>query len=280
MKVFTRLSDFTEARDQIPPSKSIGLVPTMGALHAGHASLVQRSVADNELTIVTIFVNPTQFGPNEDLSTYPRTLEADIELLKSLGANWVLAPQVDEVYAKESFFSFQIHSLADRLCGASRPGHMEGVVQVVSILFNIIHPKKAYFGLKDYQQFIIIRHLAKAFHTGVEIIGCPIVRESDGLALSSRNVYLSSEAREQALFLSKCLQHIKSNWAEIKTPKDLRSLTDTFLSKFPLVKLDYIEVLDADNLEYLDSFENTKTMHAFVAAFLGKTRLIDNLRIQ
>ncbi len=249
----------------------------MGALHEGHASLVRRSVSENDLTIVSIFVNPTQFGPNEDLARYPRDLESDLRLLESLGADIVFAPESAEVYPSgRTQIGFEIRDLDKRLCGASRPGHMNGVVQVVSILFHLVRPGRAYFGLKDYQQCLIIEHLARELHFPVEVVPCPIVREADGLAMSSRNRYLSAEERGQALFLSRALA-LAAEWgARHASLAEIRAAVMDLLSGYPLVRLDYFEVLDGNSLEAIESVQASQKPVAFVAAFLGSTRLIDN----
>lgn len=280
MQLVQHLTEFKQIRKELPLHARIGLVPTMGALHQGHASLVKRSVLENDFTIVSIFVNPTQFGPNEDFSQYPRDLNKDAKLLKSLEVDLIFAPNVDDIYPSKGYFYFEINELANKLCGKSRPGHMNGVVQVVSILFHICQPTHAYFGLKDYQQCTILQHLVKELHFPLEIVPCPIVRESDGLAMSSRNVYLSEEERVQALFLSKTLQLVKEQFDSFQSIPEIQTLVQKQLENYPLVKLDYFEILHGENLENISDLQNDGPVHGFVAAFLGKTRLIDNLRIQ
>jgi len=275
MQLIDTLSALRQARPKWPGS--VGFVPTMGALHEGHASLVRASVAENETTIVSIFVNPTQFGPNEDFGKYPRTLERDMELVKSLGANVVFAPASDAIYPKHTRIHFQIEQLDDVLCGASRPGHMNGVLQIVSILFNLVQPDKAYFGLKDYQQQLIIRRLVEELHFPLQIVPCPIVRESDGLAMSSRNRYLSPEERRQALALSHTLTELKALRGTWKSAQAARSHAIDMLSQQPGIVLDYMEVLDGRDLSPLTEISDSHHPIAFVAAFLGKTRLIDNM---
>ncbi|MEZ4771779.1 MAG: pantoate--beta-alanine ligase [Bacteroidia bacterium] len=279
MQVYQEISSFLQFRKTLSPGTQIGLVPTMGALHEGHASLVRQSVAENDLTIVTIFVNPTQFGPNEDFEKYPRTLEKDCELLKQMGADIVLAPQRSQVYPDETQIYFNIRDLDKKLCGASRPGHMNGVVQVVSILFHLTLPTRAYFGLKDYQQCLIIQQLVKELHFPLSVVPCAIIREHDGLAMSSRNMYLSPEERNQALFLSQTMQTIRENIADFSTVGAVRAFVNEALTKFPIVKLDYFEILNDTNLKEVSSLLPDEHPRMFMAAYLGKTRLIDNMPV-
>lgn len=279
MKIFHNIQSFQEERKQLIPGQKLGLVPTMGALHAGHASLVKRAVAENDVTAVSIFVNPTQFGPTEDLSNYPRTLEQDCALLESLGVDWVFAPMAKEIYPDESQLIFSLKDIDKKLCGRTRPGHFNGVVQVVSILFHIIRPDRAYFGLKDYQQFQIIRQMVKELHFQVELVPCPIVRETDGLALSSRNVYLSAAERKQALFLNHTLTAIKQKLEDFQTASDVKDFVHHTLAQYPLAKLDYFEILNDKNLAEVDSLTPSDFPRAFIAAFVGTTRLIDNMAL-
>jgi len=278
MQILPNISSFRTIRQAIAPDLTIGLVPTMGALHQGHASLVEQSVAQNDITIVSIFVNPTQFGPNEDLGNYPRDLEGDAALLESIGVDYIFAPNADEIYPDQpAQFYFDILDLGKKLCGTARPGHMNGVVQVVSILFNIIQPHAAYFGLKDYQQCLIIQQLVKELHFPVNVVPCPIVREADGLAMSSRNMYLSTEERQQALFLSKTLNAIRERLSDFQDVPAARAFVQQSLKDYPLAKLDYFEIFDGRNLKEIPSLDLAHHPHAFIAAFLGKARLIDNL---
>lgn len=279
MEIFHNIQSFQEARKRLRNDKKLGLVPTMGALHAGHASLVKQAVANNEVTAVSIFVNPTQFGAGEDLDKYPRTLEEDCALLESLGVDWVFAPTAREIYPEETQILFALKDLDKKLCGATRPGHFNGVIQVVSILFHIIRPDRAYFGLKDYQQFQIIRQMVNELHFQVEPVPCPIVRESDGLALSSRNVYLSGPEREQALFLYNTLSTIKRKIEDFQTVSDVKDFVHHTLAQYPLAKLDYFEIFNDKNLGEVDSLTAASNPRAFVAAFVGKTRLIDNMAL-
>jgi pantoate--beta-alanine ligase len=277
MQLITSLPDFRAIRQALSPTLRIGLVPTMGALHEGHASLVRRSVEENDFTIVTIFVNPTQFGPQEDFSRYPRTLEADASLLAALGADLVFAPNVADIYPGQSHISFNIRQLDAGLCGASRPGHMNGVLQIVAILFHLTQPHRAYFGRKDYQQFLIIQQMVTDLHFPLEVIPCPILREADGLAMSSRNVYLNPEERKQALFLSQTLRYFRQQREHFDSVAAMRRYLQQTLRKYPLVRLDYFAVMDGRTLQPVESLDPAAHPHAFLAAYLGRTRLIDNL---
>lgn len=280
MQIFRTIADFKKARKEMRDISSIGLVPTMGALHQGHASLARKAVAENEYTLATIFVNPTQFGPNEDLDKYPRTLEADLDLLREIGISAVLAPEVKEIYGGEpSLIKFHIQEMDRKLCGAKRPGHFDGVLQIVSILFNLTQPDIAYFGEKDFQQLMIIKRMVKELHFPLEVVGCPIVRESDGLALSSRNRYLSAEERQQALFLNHTLNKVKEQFSQFTYSVQIQDFVQEQLRKYPLAQLDYFEVLEEDDLSEVSLLRDMKKPHLFVAAYLGKTRLIDNLPI-
>ncbi len=279
MQVFTDINGFRTKRIELPHQARIGLVPTMGALHDGHASLVKRAVSENDFTIVSIFVNPTQFSPTEDLNRYPRSLEADYQLLEKLGVDYVFSPLREEVYPKTAYFHFEINGLADQLCGRSRPGHLNGVVQIVSILFHICQPSHAYFGLKDYQQCLILQHLVRELHFPLQVVPCPIVREIDGLAMSSRNVFLSDEERVQALFLHQSLRAIKKEIDAFTSVSEINDFVLQQLIHFPLVSLDYFEVLNGENLEQVTDLTTTPHLHSFIAAYLGDTRLIDNMRL-
>ncbi|MEO0472510.1 MAG: pantoate--beta-alanine ligase, partial [Bacteroidota bacterium] len=235
---------------------------------------------ENDLTVASIFVNPTQFGPDEDFSSYPRTMEKDAALLGDLGVDVIFAPQTTEIYPDPpQQIIFDIRDLDKKLCGVSRPGHMNGVVQVVSILFNIVQPHFAYFGLKDYQQCLIIQQLVKELHFPVQVVPCPIVREEDGLAMSSRNLYLTESERPQAVFLSKTLQAVKEKLDSFGSVSAAHRFVQEEVEKYPLVRLDYFEILDGENLREIDDPSSIAKPHGFMAAFLGKSRLIDNLAL-
>lgn len=259
--------------------KKVGLVPTMGYLHEGHLSLVKKAKLENDLVIVSIFVNPTQFGPKEDFSKYPRDLERDKNLLLTVNTDIIFNPEVEDMYPKNNPpRSLKAEPrLAQRACGASRPGHFDGVVTVVARLFDITQPDRAYFGLKDYQQFLVIKKMAADEQYPIEIIGCPLIRESDGLAMSSRNSYLSPAERKEALILFQSLQLAKQlTEAGEKDPQKIRERLIADISKVPAAKIDYLEILDRENLTPLAAYVSGKTI-ILLAIFIGKTRLIDNL---
>lgn len=257
----------------------IGLVPTMGALHEGHASLIKKSVEQNDFTVVSVFVNPVQFGINEDFDKYPRTLEKDAKLCENLGADIVFAPAVDEMYqdTKELTLVCPPYSAINKLCGKSRPGHFDGVATVVSKLFNITGCTKAYFGQKDAQQLFIIKKMVKDLNFNVEIIPCPIVRENDGLALSSRNSYLKEESREDALKLYKALKYAKE--LRQKGINDRQILCDSALKILEGTLVDYIEIVNPETFE--DWQDEKEPALMLIAAKIAPTdtRLIDNMEI-
>lgn len=256
-------------------SGELGFVPTMGALHEGHASLVRRSAAENARTLVSIFVNPTQFGPNEDLAKYPRTLEADLKLCEQAGASAVFTPNNEMMYPPGFCSWVTVEGLGDRLCGASRPGHFKGVTTVVSKLFHIVEPTRAYFGQKDAQQALILRRMVRDLDMPLELIVCPIVREPDGLAMSSRNRYLSEDERRRAVGLSKALFEAQRLFkAGTRTAAVLRGQLIITLDEY-VDKLDYAELVDADSLQPVT--EITGPTLIAVAAWVGGTRLIDNV---
>lgn len=256
-------------------SGELGFVPTMGALHEGHASLVRRSAAENARTLVSIFVNPTQFGPNEDLAKYPRTLEADLKLCEQAGASAVFTPNNEMMYPPGFCSWVTVEGLGDRLCGASRRGHFKGVTTVVSKLFHIVEPTRAYFGQKDAQQALILRRMVRDLDMPLELIVCPIVREPDGLAMSSRNRYLSEDERRRAVGLSKALfQAQRMFQAGTTAAAVLRGQLIITLEEY-VDKLDYAELVDADSLQPVT--EITGPTLIAVAAWVGGTRLIDNV---
>ena len=252
----------------------------MGALHQGHASLIQRSVSENDYTVVSIFVNPTQFGPGEDLDNYPRTLQADIDLCASLGATHAFTPMSDAMYpeGRESYqIQFSLRTLDKMLCGTKRPGHFDGVIQVVTKLFNLVRPTRAYFGKKDFQQLVVLRTLAAELFFPIEIIGCEIIRETDGLAMSSRNRYLTTDGRQQALFLSQSLQKCRAAAQEGMSADKMYQIVQDELQHYPLVRLDYFDVRSSHDLRLLDTLTKKDAPHGIMAAFCGEARLLDNL---
>ena len=258
---------------------SVGLVPTMGYLHPGHISLIERARKENDMVVVSIFVNPIQFGPNEDLDKYPRDMAHDREVCEKAGAELIFAPEPSEMYPSENLVFVDIKELGNGLCGAKRPGHFRGVCTVVSKLFNIVLPDRAYFGEKDAQQLAIIRRMVKDLYFGTEIVSCPIVREPDGLAMSSRNLYLSPEERKAALSLSRSLSAAKELMR--KGEKDsvkIREAIVAGISSEPLVKIDYAEIVDSADLSPVEKIE--KPVLAAAAVYFGKTRLIDNFTFE
>jgi pantoate--beta-alanine ligase len=260
----------------------IGLVPTMGALHEGHLSLVRAAKAKSDVVAVSIFVNPTQFGPNEDFARYPRNLEKDCELLQEQKVDCVFAPAAEDMYPKEESGSVtwvNLEGLSDRLCGKSRPGHFRGVATIVAKLFNIVEPDIAFFGQKDAAQVAVIKRMVRDLNMPVEIEVCPIVRESDGLALSSRNAYLSPDERKMALVLHAALQRAQKLFdeGERDAAKIVHETKKAFVWQ-PAVKLDYFEIVDPDTLEPIATI-NKRSLVA-VAAFVGNTRLIDNIFLE
>ena len=258
----------------------VGVVPTMGALHAGHVSLVE--IARNEcgFVVATIFVNPTQFGPNEDFDRYPRTLDDDLAKCEAAGADLVFTPNTDDMYRADAETSICVHELTRKLEGAIRPGHFDGVTTVVGKLFNITLPDRAYFGQKDYQQQLIIRRMVQDLNWGIEIVTCPIIREPDGLAMSSRNRYLSATERSRALKLIECLRFAEQQAGNGVKPNKIAEQMSQRLEACEGIQLDYAVVADADRL--IPAKDNARSAVALVAARLGKTRLIDNqiLRFQ
>ena len=268
-----------EVRDAVKEWKSqglsVGFVPTMGYLHEGHESLIKKAVKDNDRVVVSIFVNPMQFGPTEDLDKYPRDLERDSKLCENAGANLIFHPEKEEMYFEDFSSYVDINGLSDELCGKSRPIHFRGVCTVVAKLFNIVNPDRAYFGEKDAQQLAIIRRFVRDLNIDIEIIGCPIIREEDGLAKSSRNTYLSKEERQAALILSQSLNLAKDaiNSGERNSSVVIDIISNS-IKKEPLAKIDYIEVVDSLAMKPVKTIE--KSVLVAIAVYIGKTRLIDN----
>lgn len=253
--------------------KSIGLVPTMGYLHEGHASLIRKARSENDIVVVSDFVNPIQFGPNEDLLTYPRDLEADSKICEEIGVDYIFAPEASEMYQDRKVF-VDIEDMSDHLCGAKRPGHFRGVLTVCSKLFNISGADRAYFVQKDAQQVAIIKKLVSDLNIPIEIIPCPIVREEDGLALSSRNTYLSSEDRKAALCLSKAIFAGEKLAKEGGSVEEVIGKMREIIDSEELSKIDYISVVDLKTMEDASDFDGDRLVA--IAVYIGKTRLIDN----
>ncbi|MCY9664669.1 pantoate--beta-alanine ligase [Paenibacillus alginolyticus] len=273
----SRIKDFRRKNDQ-----SVGFVPTMGYLHEGHASLLRKARAQSGLVVLSIFVNPLQFGPGEDFERYPRNTERDLQLAEAAGVDLVFMPSVSEMYPAPTHTTVSVTGLTSRLCGASRPGHFDGVATVVSKLFHIVQPDQAFFGLKDAQQVAVIEQMVQDLNLDIEIVPCPILREADGLAMSSRNVYLSEEERKQAIVLSQSLQKAKA-YVESHaafTPQELESLVSQHLATAPLAIIDYVEVLAYPTLEPFENSHHTDSIIIALAVKFGKTRLIDNLILQ
>lgn len=260
-------------------SKTIGFVPTMGYLHEGHLSLIRKAKDDNDIVVVSVFVNPTQFAPNEDYDDYPRNIRRDYKIALGAGADIVFNPSVEEIYGGGYSTYVQVEGdITKKLCGKSRPTHFKGVTSIVNILFNIVSPDNAYFGQKDAQQAIIIKKMVRDLHMKVNVVVCPIVREEDGLALSSRNIYLKEEERQQALVLNESLKSALDKFNNgIKDVRLLKNhIIDTISSK-ELANIDYVEILDGETLNEIETIE-TKALAA-VAVRFGRTRLIDNIFI-
>lgn len=268
-----------ETRAQVKEWKkqglSVALVPTMGYLHEGHRSLIDAARKNNDKVVVSIFVNPMQFGPNEDLDAYPRDLERDSKICEDGGVDLIFHPEVEEMYGPDFSGYVDMHTLPEKLCGASRPVHFRGVQTVVSKLFHIIPADRAYFGQKDAQQLAIIRRMVIDLDFDIEIIGCPIIREEDGLAKSSRNTYLSEEERKQAVILNESLNEaMKAIEAGEKDAAKVKEIIVNKLNTCPLAKIDYVEVVSFDNIQPIDKVEGAVLIA--IAVYIGSTRLIDN----
>ncbi|MHC1721545.1 MAG: pantoate--beta-alanine ligase [Clostridiaceae bacterium] len=259
---------------------SIGLVPTMGFLHEGHESLIKRAVSENDHVVVYVFVNPLQFGPNEDFAAYPRDLDKDAELCTRNHADVLFTPDASELYYKDAVTYVNVEKLTEGLCGAKRPGHFQGVCTVLTKFFNIVKPDRAYFGEKDAQQLAVVKRMARDLNFDTEIVGCPIVREKDGLAKSSRNNYLSPEERVAALVLFRSLLHAKEYILskDAATVQEVKNLMLLEIMKEPLARVDYIEIVDSENLKESPALKG-KILVA-LAVFIGRTRLIDNLSLE
>ncbi len=279
------IAELREERRGTVTGSIVGFVPTMGYLHEGHASLLRRSRQESGISVLSIFVNPIQFGPNEDLDRYPRSEEADLKLAEREGVDVVFLPSVTEMYPEERKTTVTVTGVTERLCGASRPGHFDGVATVVSKLFNIVKPDQAFFGAKDAQQVAVLQKMVNDLNMDIKIVPCPIVREEDGLALSSRNVYLSEEQRREALVLSRSLRaaalRIESDAAV--TPEQVIAEVTAAIQESPLAGIDYVDLLTFPNLEPLDEQGGFAKLRASegsiilaLAVKFGSTRLIDN----
>lgn len=254
---------------------TVGYVPTMGALHEGHESLIKKAVRENDKVIVSVFVNPTQFGPNEDYDSYPRNIEKDMELCENAGACAVFNPEPSEMYFENKSTVISVSGLTSVLCGAKRPGHFDGVCLVVTKFFNIVKPNRAYFGEKDAQQVAVLKRMVRDLSIDVEIVPCPIIREEDGLAKSSRNTYLNVDERKSAVVLSRSLKIAKQLLD--KGERNAAKIKDAIISEInteSLAKIDYVEIVDSENLTDVSTIE--KNILIPIAVYIGKTRLIDN----
>lgn len=280
MKVFSKIVDLQNALfDERKAGKSVGLVPTMGALHEGHASLVRRSVKDNDVTVVSVFVNPTQFNDQGDLNRYPRTLEADCQLLESCGADYVLAPSVEEMYPTPDTRHFEYPPVSTVMEGAHRPGHFNGVCQVVSRLFYIVRPDKAYFGEKDWQQIAVVKAMVRHLQLPVQIVECPIVREDDGLAKSSRNSLLAPDERKIAPAIYKAL-HDSLDYAKQHTLKETHDKVVSDINAVKGLEVEYFSIVDGDTLQDVAQWEDSPYVVGCITVYCGKTpiRLIDHIK--
>lgn len=258
---------------------SVGLVPTMGFLHEGHKSLILRAAAENDRVVVSDFVNPTQFGPGEDLESYPRDINRDAALCEEAGASVIFNPEPSEMYASDFSTYVNMENLSKGLCGKTRPIHFRGVCTVVSKLFNIVAPDRAYFGQKDAQQLAIIRRMVRDLNFDIEIVGCPIIREADGLAKSSRNTYLNAEERQAALCLSRAVRLGEKMAADGEKDADrIVSEMISLIKAEPLAKIDYVEAVNGITIEPVKKIEGTVLVA--MAVYIGKTRLIDNFIIE
>jgi pantoate--beta-alanine ligase len=277
MKICAMIDDVRDAcRTERRDRKPLGLVPTMGALHEGHLSLVRAARTRCETVVVSIFVNPIQFGPNEDLAKYPRTFERDSELLEREGIDFLFAPSAEEMYPAGGVTYVVVEGLSDKLCGRSRPGHFRGVTTVVSKLFHIVEPNLAFFGQKDAAQATIIRRMVRDLNMPVQIVVCPIVRERDGLALSSRNAYLDSPQRKSALVLYRSLAEVQKRFEQgERNAPNLIDVGKQAFAKEPAVRLDYFEIVDPETLDGVDDVSHGALVAG--AAFVGNARLIDNM---
>lgn len=280
MRIVTTIE---EVREQVRAWRkeglTVGLVPTMGYLHEGHQSLIERAVQDTDRVVVSVFVNPMQFGPSEDLESYPRDMDRDAAVCREAGASLIFHPEPSEMYHEDFSSYVDMDTLTGGLCGKSRPTHFRGVCTVVAKLFLIVTPDRAYFGQKDAQQLAVIRHMVSDLNFGIEIVGCPIVREEDGLAKSSRNTYLSPEERQAALVLSRSLKLGRERIEQgEKSGAEIIKVIRQEIEREPLAKIDYVEIVDWDHLEPVETV--TGSVLIAIAVYIGKTRLIDNVILE
>ncbi len=283
MKIFkTKFEIISYLSNEKAKNKTIGFVPTMGALHEGHISLMKYSKEKTDITVASIFVNPTQFNDKKDLQKYPRTIEQDIEKLEKAGVNILFLPDVKEIYPKDDTRIFDFGTLDKVMEGKFRTGHFNGVAQVVSILFEIVKPDKAFFGLKDFQQYVIIKELVRKFmpENNIKIVGCPIIREPEGLAMSSRNELLTPEQRKNASTINRVLNEAKNiakNIAKNKTVDDIKSFVINEINKNNFLEVEYFDIVDDEKLEQISNWDENKNKVGCIAVFCGSVRLIDNI---
>jgi pantoate--beta-alanine ligase len=278
MEVFKTISDTKKyIKSQIRLGKSVGFVPTMGALHKGHISLIDRAKEENDIVVASIFVNPTQFGNQEDLVKYPKTLDADCALLEPAGCDAVFAPSAEEMYSNLPDLKIDFGHLEHVMEGAFRPGHFNGVGIVVSKLFHIVNPDRAYFGLKDLQQVAVLNRLVKDLSFDLELIPCPIVREKDGLAMSSRNTRLSPAARLSAPQVSVAIRKAKDLMIQGKNSNEVKAAIDSHFKAYPEFELEYLEIADFEELTPIENMEKGRKTAICIAIYLDNVRLIDNI---
>lgn len=276
MELIHTSQELRQLLDHYSNHVSVGFVPTMGALHAGHISLVEKAVSENDIVVVSVFVNPTQFNDKTDLERYPRNLEADLQLLRPAGCQFVFAPAAEDIYPEPDNRVFYFNGLESIMEGTFRPGHFNGVAQVVSRLFAIVQPDKAYFGLKDFQQLAIIKHMVNHLQIPVEIVPCPIVREDTGLAMSSRNELLTTEERLNAAHIFHTLETARATYRQLPIQDLIRWITDE-INKNPFLHVEYVEMVDQTTLTSVSDRNNPDVMVCCVAVWCGKVRLIDNM---
>lgn len=280
MKVINKTSDLQAIIEQLKnDGKSIGLVPTMGALHKGHLSLVKNSISNNDITVVSIFVNPTQFNNPNDLASYPRTVDKDLELLQTIGCDVVFAPEADDIYSKsetDSRFEFDFEGLDKVMEGKFRPGHFNGVVQIVSKLFDLVRPNRAYFGEKDFQQLAIIRLMTRRYNLPIEIVPCPIVREDSGLALSSRNSLLKDNEKQVAQHIYAVLNESRQFVPQTEV-EELKQCVIAAIEQKPELKVEYFDIVDGHTLKSIDKWDECDYVVGCITVFCGNVRLIDNI---
>lgn len=278
MKIIEKIADLQQYLQPLKEDgKKVGFVPTMGALHRGHATLVERCVSENDVTVVSVFVNPTQFNNQDDLRLYPRTPEADFDLLRAIGVDFVFAPSVEEMYPQPDTRVFDFGKLDKVMEGQFRPGHFNGVAQVVSKLFYAVEPDRAYFGEKDFQQLAIVRQMVKQLQLSVEIVGVPIVREASGLAMSSRNERLTAEQRRNAAEIYRVLQESAALFPE-NNPDKITDFVVDKLNNASDLSVEYYEIVDGDTLQLVSDWTKSESVVGCAAVFCGDVRLIDNIR--